>query len=47
MVAPVAVGAGAVVGAGSTITRDVPKDSLGLERSQQVVKKGWAKRKRK
>jgi bifunctional UDP-N-acetylglucosamine pyrophosphorylase/glucosamine-1-phosphate N-acetyltransferase len=44
LVAPVTVGAGAVVGAGSTITRDVPAGALGLERSPQVVRPGWARR---
>jgi len=43
LVAPVKIGAGAVLGAGSTITNDVPPGALALERSGQVVKKGWAK----
>jgi bifunctional UDP-N-acetylglucosamine pyrophosphorylase/glucosamine-1-phosphate N-acetyltransferase len=47
LVAPVTVGAGAVVGAGSTITEDVPADALGLERSKQISKPGWAARRRK
>lgn len=42
LVAPVTVGEGAYVAAGSTITRDVPKDALALGRSRQVVKLGWA-----
>lgn len=46
LVAPVTVGAGAVVGAGSVITKNVPADSLALTRAPQVVKSGWAKRKR-
>ena len=43
LVAPVRVGAHAVVGAGSTITSDVPGWSLALERAARVTKKGWAK----
>src|SRR5215212_1340412 len=46
LVAPVRIGRGAYVGAGSTITRDVPADSLGLSRTPQKVVEGWAKRKR-
>ncbi|MGQ9688700.1 MAG: bifunctional UDP-N-acetylglucosamine diphosphorylase/glucosamine-1-phosphate N-acetyltransferase GlmU [Desulfobaccales bacterium] len=37
LVAPVTVGAGAYVGAGSTITRDVPPEMLGIARARQVV----------
>jgi bifunctional UDP-N-acetylglucosamine pyrophosphorylase/glucosamine-1-phosphate N-acetyltransferase len=44
LVAPVKIGDGAYVGSGSVITRDVPADALALERNQQVVKEGWAKR---
>jgi bifunctional UDP-N-acetylglucosamine pyrophosphorylase / glucosamine-1-phosphate N-acetyltransferase len=46
LVAPVRVGKGAYVGAGSCITDDVPADSLALGRARQVVKQGWAKSKR-
>jgi bifunctional UDP-N-acetylglucosamine pyrophosphorylase/glucosamine-1-phosphate N-acetyltransferase len=42
LVAPVAVGDGAYVGAGSCITKDVPADSLAVSRARQVVKEGWA-----
>jgi bifunctional UDP-N-acetylglucosamine pyrophosphorylase/glucosamine-1-phosphate N-acetyltransferase len=42
LVAPVAVGDGAYVGAGSCITKDVPADSLAVGRSRQMVKDGWA-----
>ncbi|MBI4051659.1 MAG: bifunctional UDP-N-acetylglucosamine diphosphorylase/glucosamine-1-phosphate N-acetyltransferase GlmU, partial [Elusimicrobia bacterium] len=38
LVAPVRIGRGAKVGAGSTITEDVPEDSLAIARSRQVVK---------
>ena len=44
LVAPLTVGAGAYVAAGSVITKDVPADALVLERSQQVAKDGWAAR---
>ena len=46
LVAPVTVGEGAFVGAGSVITRSVGSDSLALARAEQVEKPGWAKRKR-
>lgn len=46
LVAPVTVGAGAYVGAGSTITKDVPPGSLAVSRTPQAVKEGWAERKR-
>ncbi len=42
LVAPVEVGAGAIVAAGSTITRDVPADALSLGRAEQVDKPGRA-----
>lgn len=45
-VAPVEIGDGAFTGAGSVITADVPPDALALGRSEQVVKEGWAKRRR-
>jgi bifunctional UDP-N-acetylglucosamine pyrophosphorylase/glucosamine-1-phosphate N-acetyltransferase len=44
LVAPVTVGDGAVVGAGSVITKDVEADSLAVERSEQKGIAGWAKR---
>jgi bifunctional UDP-N-acetylglucosamine pyrophosphorylase / glucosamine-1-phosphate N-acetyltransferase len=46
LVAPVRVGKGAYIGAASCITEDVPDDSLGLTRAQQVIKEGWAKQRR-
>jgi len=45
-VAPVKVGAGAYVAAGTTVTGDVPEDALVLSRTKQVVKEGWARRRR-
>jgi bifunctional UDP-N-acetylglucosamine pyrophosphorylase / glucosamine-1-phosphate N-acetyltransferase len=42
LVAPVTVGEGAYVAAGSAITEDVPKDALALARARQVTKPGWA-----
>ena len=46
LVAPLTVGEGSYVAAGSTITEDVPKDALALGRSRQVTKPGWAARRR-
>jgi bifunctional UDP-N-acetylglucosamine pyrophosphorylase/glucosamine-1-phosphate N-acetyltransferase len=44
LVAPVNIGAGAIVGAGSVITTDVEADSLAIERSEQKGIAGWARR---
>ena len=44
LVAPLRIGDGAIVGAGSVITRDVEPDSLALERSDQKGIAGWARR---
>ena len=46
LVAPVRVGRGAYVGAGSTITKDVPAGALALSRTPQRVIEGWADRKK-
>ena len=42
LVAPVKIGDGAIVGAGSTIARDVPQDALVVTRAKPVTKGGWA-----
>ena len=47
LVAPVRVGKGAYVGAGSTITKDVPPGSLALSRTPQRIVEGWVERKKK
>ena len=47
LVAPVRVGKGAYVAAGSTITDNVPPDALALGRARQAVKEGWAKERRR
>lgn len=47
LVAPVRIGAGATIGAGSTITRDAPADVLTLSRSRQVNVEGWQRPKKK
>ncbi|MBE0597715.1 MAG: bifunctional UDP-N-acetylglucosamine diphosphorylase/glucosamine-1-phosphate N-acetyltransferase GlmU [Desulfuromonadales bacterium] len=45
-VAPVRIGRGSLIAAGSTITKNVPPDSLALARTPQVIKEGWRKKKR-
>jgi bifunctional UDP-N-acetylglucosamine pyrophosphorylase/glucosamine-1-phosphate N-acetyltransferase len=46
LVAPVRIGSGAYVAAGSIITDNVPSDALAIARGRQANKKGWAKAKR-
>ncbi len=41
LVAPVTVGKGSTIGAGSTITKDTPENELSLSRSKQVTVSGW------
>ena len=47
LVAPVSVGDGAYTAAGSTITDDVPADSLAIARSSQTIKIQWAAKRRR
>lgn len=44
VVAPVTIGAGAYVGTGTTVTRDVPPDALAVGRARQENKEGYALR---
>jgi bifunctional UDP-N-acetylglucosamine pyrophosphorylase/glucosamine-1-phosphate N-acetyltransferase len=46
MVAPIKIGKGSLVAAGSTLTQDVPPDALAIARSQQSAKEGWASARR-
>lgn len=42
LIAPVTIGNGAYVGAGSAISQDVPDNALGITRAPQINKEGWA-----
>ena len=46
LIAPVTVGAGALIAAGTTVTEDVPADALAIARVPQVNRAGWAARRR-
>ncbi len=46
LVAPVTVGKNSLIAAGTTVTTDIPPDSLALSRTPQVNKEGWVKNKR-
>ncbi len=46
LIAPLAIGDGAYVAAGSVVSKDVTADSLAIGRSLQIEKTGWAKRRR-
>jgi bifunctional UDP-N-acetylglucosamine pyrophosphorylase/glucosamine-1-phosphate N-acetyltransferase len=46
LVAPIKIGRGAYIGAGSVITKDVSPESLAVARGRQVEKLGWARRKK-
>ena len=44
LVAPVKIGEGSFVGAGSTITKDIPANALGVGRGRQITIKDWAEK---
>ena len=46
-IAPVSAGDGSVIAAGTTLTQDVPPDSLAIGRARQEILPGWARRKGK
>jgi bifunctional UDP-N-acetylglucosamine pyrophosphorylase/glucosamine-1-phosphate N-acetyltransferase len=46
LVAPITIGDGAYVAAGSALTDDVPSDALGIGRARQENKPGWARARR-
>jgi len=47
LVAPVTVGRGATIGAGSTITQDAPAGELTLSRAKQQTIEGWQRPEKK
>ena len=47
LVAPLQIGQGSYIGAGSVITDPVPEKALALGRARQVVKEGWAAKRKK
>jgi bifunctional UDP-N-acetylglucosamine pyrophosphorylase/glucosamine-1-phosphate N-acetyltransferase len=47
LIAPLRIGDGAYIGAGSTITDNVPADALAIARGRQANKPGWASKKRR
>jgi len=46
LVAPIEIGEGAYLGAGSVITDNVPSDALAVGRARQISKEGWARKRR-
>ena len=46
LIAPITVGNGAFIAAGSTISTNVPADALAMERGGRDVREGWAKKNR-
>ncbi|MBI4481950.1 MAG: bifunctional UDP-N-acetylglucosamine diphosphorylase/glucosamine-1-phosphate N-acetyltransferase GlmU [Acidobacteria bacterium] len=47
LVAPVRIGRGAYVAAGSTVTEDVPPNALAIARGRQVIKQDWVEKRKK
>jgi bifunctional UDP-N-acetylglucosamine pyrophosphorylase/glucosamine-1-phosphate N-acetyltransferase len=47
LIAPITIGAGAYIAAGSVITKDVDADALAIGRARQTEKAGWARSRRK
>ena len=47
LIAPIAIDDGAFIAAGSTITKDVPQDSLSIARDEGEIREGWAAKYRK
>jgi bifunctional UDP-N-acetylglucosamine pyrophosphorylase/glucosamine-1-phosphate N-acetyltransferase len=47
LVAPIKIGKNATTAAGSTITKDVPENTLAIERSKQVSIKNWKRAQKK
>ncbi|NLO73408.1 MAG: bifunctional UDP-N-acetylglucosamine diphosphorylase/glucosamine-1-phosphate N-acetyltransferase GlmU [candidate division WS1 bacterium] len=47
LIAPVTIGAGSFVAAGSVISKDVPPGALGVSRAAQRIKEGWAEKRTK
>ena len=43
LIAPIKIGDGVIVGAGSAISKDVEDDALAVERAELTLKKGWAR----
>jgi bifunctional UDP-N-acetylglucosamine pyrophosphorylase/glucosamine-1-phosphate N-acetyltransferase len=46
LIAPVTIGAGSIIAAGTTVTKDVPAGSLAIARVAQVNREGWAAKRR-
>jgi bifunctional UDP-N-acetylglucosamine pyrophosphorylase/glucosamine-1-phosphate N-acetyltransferase len=47
LIAPVRIGKDAYVAAGSSVTDDVPPESLAIARGRQSIKEGWVKQRKK
>ncbi len=46
IIAPITIGQGAIIAAGTTVTQDVPADSLAIARVPQINRVGWAAKRR-